>query len=86
LEPGELTVKIEYREGANEQAQTMEDEFYAKGEGVGVYQLNYPTQGQPTRKFKAIITSVNEPIPAGEKMVQEFKFKLSGAMERGTWS
>lgn len=86
LEPGELTVKIEYRKDANTEAKAMEDEFYGTDDSLGEYQLNYPTTGNPTRKFKAIITSVSEPLPSGEKMVQEFKFKLSGAIERGTWS
>tara|TARA_R110000744_G_C19371688_1_gene562891 strand:- start:12362 stop:12799 length:438 start_codon:yes stop_codon:yes gene_type:complete len=90
LEPGELTVKIKYRKTENAEAKAMEDEFYGtvedNSEATTQYALHYPVVGKPSRIFNGIITSVSEPLAAGEDMVQEFKFKLSGPIERGTWA
>lgn len=90
MEPGELTVKIKYRKDANVEAKAMEDEFYApvadNNEATTEYALHYPVVGNPSRTFTGIITGVSEPLAAGEDMVQEFKFKLSGPIERGTWA
>lgn len=89
LEPGELTVKVKYRKVENAQAKAMEDEFYSSNidneDALGKYEMHYPVVGKPSRKFQGIITSVSEPLTAGEDMIQEFKLKLSGEIERGTW-
>jgi hypothetical protein len=90
LEPGELTLKIRFKKAENVQAKEMEDEFYAANidddeKHMGLYEMHYPIVNNPTRKFRAIITGVSEPLPANENMTQEFKFKLSGKPERGTW-
>lgn len=90
MEPGELTVKIKYRKDENVEAKAMEDEFYAdaadNSDAGNQYALHYPVVGNPSRTFTGIITSCSEPLAAGEDMVQEFKFKLSGPIERGTWA
>lgn len=90
MEPGELTVKIKYRKEENAQAKAMEDEFYNEvddnSDAGNKYALHYPVVGNPSRTFTGIITGVSEPLAAGEDMVQEFKFKLSGPIERGTWA